>query len=91
MQYRRRDSMARLYDLNIRFVDTLAKEMEKSGRYPGDSVLRGKGYVLIEEDAFRDYLHVREMLRDPVVRAFVEEYQRPVEKAEEIYVLGGTQ
>lgn len=59
MQYRRRDSLVRLYELSKRFIDQLLKEMEEDGRYPEDAILRGKGYVLVEEDAFRDYLRNR--------------------------------
>ena len=33
MQYRRRDSLVRLYELSKRFIDQLLKEMEEDGRY----------------------------------------------------------
>lgn len=85
MQYRRRDSLQRLYELKKSFIDQLAKEMETNGRYPEDAILRGKGYVLIEEDAFRDYLKNREKLKAAIV---VAPYKR-AETPEDIYLLGG--
>lgn len=65
MQYRKRESMARLYDLNPHTVDTMTKEMAELGRYPKDFILRDIGYVLIEEAAFRDYLFHRKALKGP--------------------------
>lgn len=80
MQYRRRDSLIRLYDLKERFADRVIKEMEKSGRYPEDSFLRpGKGTLLIEEDAFRDFLRHRGQKLP---------YVRPVETPEKVYLRG---
>ena len=43
MQYRRRDSLTRIYELSKRFVDQLIREMEQDGRYPEDAIIRGKG------------------------------------------------
>ena len=85
MQYRRRDSLQRLYELKKSFIDQLAKEMDTNGRYPEDAILRGKGYVLIEEDAFRDYLKNRDKLKAAIV---VAPYKR-AETPEDIYLLGG--
>jgi len=86
MQYRRRDSLIRLYDLKERFADRVIKEMEKSGRYPEDSFLRpGRGILLIEEEAFRDYLRWREQLKNK----YVPEYKR-AETPEKIYLTGET-
>lgn len=85
MQYRRRDSLMRLYERSKRFVDDVLKEMEKSGRYPGDSILRGKGYVLTNEDDFRDYLRWREAIK---AGRKVPPYNRPVETPEKIYLRG---
>ena len=87
MQYRRRDSLSRLYDLNTRFIDRLAKEMEESGRYPDDAILKGRGYVLIEEDAFRDYLKNREALK----QGFMPTPYRRETPEEEVFVIGGAQ
>ena len=84
MQYRRRDSLTRIYELSRRFVDQLIKEMEQDGRYPEDAILRGKGYVLIEEDAFRDYLKNRDKLKAAIV---VKPYKR-AETPEDIYFIG---
>ena len=80
MQYRRRDSLVRIYELSRRFVDDLISEMEQSGRYPEDAVIRGKGYCLVDEDAFRDYLRARGRMFPP--------YVRPVENPETIYLKG---
>lgn len=82
MQYRRRDSLIRLYDLKERFADRVIKEMEKSGRYPEDSFLRpGRGILLIEEEAFRDYLRWRTQ------KGIVPEYKR-AETPEDTYLIG---
>ena len=59
MQYRRRDSLVSIYELSKRFIDQLIREMEQDGRYPEDAIIRGKGYILIDEDAFRDFLRHR--------------------------------
>ena len=88
MQYRRRDSLSRLYDLNTRFVDRLAKEMEESGRYPDDAILKDRGYVLIEEDAFRDFLKNRKALKQGLMA--LAPYRRETPE-ENIYVIGGPQ
>lgn len=88
MQYRRRDSLSRLYDLNTRFVDRLAKEMEESGRYPDDAILKGRGYVLIEEDAFRDYLKNRSIMKQGLMA--LAPYRRETPE-EEVFVIGGPQ
>lgn len=79
MQYRRRDSLVSIYELSRRFIDQLIKEMEQDGRYPEDAIIRGRGYVLIDEDAFRDYLRHRDM-KIP--------YVRPVEIPEKVYLKG---
>ena len=79
MQYRRRDSLTRIYELSKRFVDQLIKEMEQDGRYPEDAIIRGKGYILIDEDAFRDFLRYRGT-KVP--------YVRPVETPEKVYLRG---
>lgn len=84
MQYRRRDSLVRLYELKKATVDRYLKEMEKEGRYPEDFILRGKGYVLVEEDAFRDFLKNRDKIKAAIV---VKPYER-VETPEDIYLLG---
>ena len=83
MQYRRRDSLVRLYEVSKRFVDELTKEMQETGRYPEDAILRGKGYVLTEENAFRDYLKNREKIRVGII---VPPYTR-VETPEDIYMV----
>lgn len=85
MQYRRRDSMARLYELSPRTVDTILKEMIRSERYPEDFCLQDYGYTLIEEDAFRDYLRYRRTLKSAPM--MVPRYIR-VEKSEPIYIKG---
>lgn len=87
MQYRRRDSMARLYDLNPRTIDVMTREMVASGRYPEDFLLKDIGYVLIEEAAFRDYLKNRRALKGAAGK-FVAPYIRPSE-GEPVYI-GGT-
>ncbi len=79
MQYRRRDSLTRIYELSKRFVDQLIKEMEQDGRYPEDAIIRGRGYILVDEDAFRDFLRHRGT-KVP--------YVRPVETPEKIYLRG---
>lgn len=79
MQYRRRDSLTRIYELSKRFVDQLIKEMEQDGRYPEDAIIRGKGYILIDEDAFRDFLRHRGQKLP---------YVRPVETPEKVYLRG---
>lgn len=84
MQYRRRDSLVRLYELKKATVDRYLKEMEQQGRYPEDAILRGRGYVLIEEDAFRDYLKNRDKLKAAIV---VKPYKR-AETPEDIYFIG---
>lgn len=63
MQYRKRDTLCQLYEYSKRFVDEAIKEMEQTGRYPGDSILKGKGYIRVNEDDFRDFLRWREALR----------------------------
>ena len=87
MQYRRRDSMARLYDLSPRTVDNLVKEMAETQRYPEDFCLMDYGYVLIEEDAFRDYLRWRKVLKSAGAKK-VPDYQRK-ETPEDVFILGG--
>ena len=84
MYYRRRDSLARQYDISKRFVDTLVKEMEEEDRYPEDAVLRGKGYVLVEEDAFRDYLKNRAVIGIKMIPPYVRKKETP----EDLYVIG---
>ena len=79
MQYRRRDSLVRIYELSKRFIDQLIKEMEQDGRYPEDAIIRGRGYILVDEDAFRDFLRHRGK-KVP--------YVRPVETPEKIYMRG---
>lgn len=79
MQYRRRDSLTRIYELSKRFVDQLIKEMEQDGRYPEDAIIRGKGYILIDEDAFRDFLRHRGQKLP---------YVRPAETPEKVYLRG---
>ncbi len=87
-QYRRRDSLSNIYELSTRFVDTLVKEMEKMDRYPKGTVLRGKGYVLTDEDAFRDYLDNRTRLLDPTTGPLVEPYIPPEPlRGEDVYVI----
>ena len=64
MQYRRRDTITKLFDFKSpRTVDKLVKEMEESKRYPDDFLLKDIGYTLIEEEAFRDFLKWRKTLR----------------------------
>ena len=87
MQYRRRDSLVRIYELSKRFIDQLIKEMEEMERYPEDTVLRGRGYVLVEEDAFRDYLKWRMALHKKFIRHYLPEYKR-AETPEKIYMRG---
>ena len=87
MQYRRRDSMARLYDLSPRTVDNMVKEMAESKRYPEDFVLKDVGYLLIEEEAFRDYLRYRKALKGAGAR-LVPKYLR-AETPEDVYMIGG--
>lgn len=79
MQYRRRDSLIRIYELSKRFIDQLIKEMEQDGRYPEDAIIRGKGYILIDEDAFRDFLRHRGQKLP---------YVRPAETPEKVYLRG---
>lgn len=71
--------MVRIYELSKRFIDQLIKEMEQDGRYPEDAIIRGKGYILIDEDAFRDFLRHRGQKLP---------YVRPVETPEKIYLRG---
>ena len=88
MQYRRRDSMARLYDLSPKTVDNMVKEMEEAKRYPEDFCLKDIGYTLIEEAAFRDYLRYRRTLRGAGAK-MVPKYLRG-ETPEDVYMIGGT-
>ena len=87
MQYRRRDSLTRLYELSPRTVDNVIKEMAESKRYPEDFMLRDVGYLLIEEEAFRDYLRYRKALKGAGAR-LVPKYLR-AETPEDVYVIGG--
>ena len=87
MQYRRRDSLARLYDLSPRTVDQMVKEMAETKRYPEDFLLKDYGYVLIEEEAFRDYLAKRRVLKSAAAK-LVPRYIR-VETPEPIYMMKG--
>lgn len=87
MQYRRRDSLMRLYELGRSFTDQIIKEMETCGRYPEDTVLRGGKYVRVNEDDFRDYLLHRDRLKDPTTGKLVPAYQRPNETIEDIYII----
>ena len=79
MQYRRRDSLVSIYELSKRFIDQLIREMEQDGRYPEDAIIRGKGYILVDEDAFRDFLRHRGQKLP---------YVRPVETPEKVYLRG---
>lgn len=85
MQYRRRDSLTRLYDISPRTVDRMVKEMAQSGRYPEDFCLADVGYTLVEEEAFRDYLKNRKTLRN--APGAVPRYRR-AENPEEVYLIG---
>lgn len=61
--YKRRDSLAILFDLSIRMIDKLISEIDGNKRYPKDSILRDKGYVLVDVDVFQDYLQNRKLLK----------------------------
>lgn len=85
MQYRKRETLARLYDIDPRTVDSRIKEMVKIGRYPENFILRDTGLTLIEEAAFNDYLQYRKMLKR--VPKAVPKYIR-AETPETIYLIG---
>lgn len=87
MQWRRRESLSHMFELSSRFVDMLIKEMEASGRYPKGTILRGKGYVLTEEEAFKDYLFYRTRLNDPTTGSLVAPYKQEETKGEDIYLI----
>ena len=63
MQYLKRESLARQYDLSPRTVDNRIKEMVESGRYPENFLVKDTGLTLVEEAAFFDYLFYRRMLK----------------------------
>lgn len=74
--YKRRDSLAILFDISIRMVDKLVSEIEKEKRYPKDSILRDKGYVLVDVDVFKDYLQNRKLLKSESGRKKVPPFVR---------------
>lgn len=74
--YKRRDSLAKLFDLSMRMVDKLLTEIENNNRYPKDSVLRDKGYVLCDVDVFQDYLKNRKLLKSESGKKQVSPYKR---------------
>ena len=74
--YKRRTSLAALFDISIRLVDILISEIEASSRYPKDSILKDKGYVLIDVDVFQDYLMNRKQLKDSVTSKKLPPYKR---------------
>ena len=74
--YKKRDSIAKLFDISMRMVDTITKEISECGRYPKDAVLRDEGYVLLDVDVFQDYLFNRKNLKNKTTAKLVPEYKR---------------
>ena len=74
--YKRRSSLAALFDISIRLVDILISEIEASPRYPKDSILKDKGYVLVDVDVFQDYLKNRQQLKGETTSKMLPKYQR---------------
>jgi hypothetical protein len=74
--YKRRDSLAILFDLNVRMVDKLLREIEACKRYPKDAVMRDRGYVLADVDVFQDYLKNRRLLKSESGSKCLDPYQR---------------
>ncbi len=74
--YKRRDSLAILFDLKISMIDKLLKEIENEKRYPKDSVIRDTGYVLADIDVFQDYLTNRKQLKSEAGRKKLKPYVR---------------
>jgi len=83
MQYRRRDSLVRLYELSPKTVDKYVKEMAMSNLYPVDFCLKRKGVTLVEEEAFRHYLRWADLLEGG---RMVPQYQR-AETPEDVYLI----
>ncbi len=70
--YKRRDSLSILFDLKLRFIDDILKEIESeirtTRRYPKESIMRDKGYVLVDVEVFKDYLFYRKLLKSEAGR-----------------------
>ena len=66
MQYRSRTNLSKVFDRAPRTVDKYIKEMQQTGRYPEDCFLKGRGYVLIDEQAFRDFLLYKDRIMDGI-------------------------
>ena len=77
MQYRSRLNLAKCFDRAPRTIDKYIKEMEQTGRYPDICFLKGRGYVLIDEQAFLDYLLYHDRIRDGVAVPPFEHYEVP--------------
>ena len=77
--------MSRLYDHSPRWVDDRVKEMRETDRYPEMTILKGKGYILVSEDAFRDYLYWKDAIEQG---REIPPYVIPAETPEKVYLRG---